>query len=102
MDVPRTFWTKPWLKIAANGFLFTGGCLGSKWPIVPWVTLHFASFLIPAGKSSIVNFDLVIAVEEVEVGSQALPHPTVGRARIKFATAYDTNSTSLLGYIQFN
>jgi hypothetical protein len=64
MDVLRTFWTKPWLKIAANGFLFTGGCLGSKWPIVPWVTLHFASFLIPAGKSSIVNFELVIAVEE--------------------------------------
>jgi hypothetical protein len=29
-------------------------------------------------------------------------HPTVGRARIKFARACDTSSTSLLGYIQLN
>jgi hypothetical protein len=57
---------KLWFRIAAKGFLLIGGCLGSKWPIVPWVTLHFASCFVPAGKSSIVSDYLEDYLEELE------------------------------------
>ncbi len=63
-DIPHTFWTKLWFRIAAKGFLLTGGCLGSKWPIVPWVTLHLASCFDPAGKSNIVSDSLEGCLEE--------------------------------------
>lgn len=68
-DIPHTFWMKLWFRIAAKGFLLIGGCLGSKWPIVPWVTLHFASCFVPAGKSSIVSDYLEDYLEELECAS---------------------------------
>ena len=51
----HTFCTKRWFRIAAKGFLLTGVCFGSRWPIVPYVIAHFASCFVSTGKVNILK-----------------------------------------------
>jgi hypothetical protein len=53
----------------AKGFLFTGGCFGSRWPIVPYVTEHFFSCFVVVGKPNI----LILNISEFAHSLSAVP-----------------------------